>query len=71
MKELTREEIYELGKKRPFHKFVTFPININVAVCAATNHMLSVTLHNEHRTIYTCSQCGYQVEDYYDTKENC
>lgn len=33
---LTREEIYELVKKRPFHKFISFPINIKAAVDAIT-----------------------------------
>lgn len=30
--ELSREQIFELGKSRPFHKFVSFPLNLENCV---------------------------------------
>lgn len=35
--DLGREDIFELGKKRPFTKFVTFPIEVNTTVEAITS----------------------------------
>lgn len=36
--DLGREDIFELGKKRPFFKFVTFPIEVTCAIEAITSN---------------------------------
>lgn len=62
-KELSKEEILELGKQRPFYKFVSFPIEINEELFGCKSHLLSITLKNEDKIIYTCGECKLQIEE--------
>lgn len=64
--DMTREEMLERAKERPFKKFISFPIDVTLCLFSFGNHMFSVTEYERGgnvRHIYTCSQCGHQEEE--------
>lgn len=68
--ELGRKELYELGKKGPYHRFVNFPVKLDYTLPIDENYTESVT-GQEAKVWVTPKECICSSRDLFNFGCKC